>query len=1013
MSNIPGRFRRTSLLLLLACSSISFVFAQNFQTTGTAVWLGDDTYELVNGYTQVGAIWSNQKISLNDPFDFTFYLTSEDPSLPGGTSAPDGMAFVLQNTGQAAMGGVNEGLGYGAIVNPPISPSLAVEVDTWGNCAGPVQDICAGPFAGAHHLAIHQNGVMNPALFAPVVAMAGAPFGVPGGGCRRLRVKWEPSTNSLWVWYNNVQKYAVTHDIINTTFSGQDSVWFGFTAAVGGFAPNDGRHIVSWKSVEILQVDTVVCLGQPINLSSTPGNNPVWTELGGNGGLSCANCPNPVFNPVTFQPSYTYVLEDTNVEGCLIRDTLTILVDTLSPASFAGDTLFACGVDSVLLSGSNPSPGMGLWSVVSGNAVFADPNAPGTWATQLNQGDNVLQWVVSNGVCPADTDEVLITVDLVSVSADAGGPYLVCDADSVQLAAYGMGWWENWTGTGIFANPGDSASWFLNIGPSSTDTIIWHLVGSACPDSTDTTVVVTSPLPTQADAGADQNYCLGQVPNLSGVFPPGSVGNGIWSQVSGPVATIANPGLPNSQVTFTTPGPYVFGWTVSSGVCPDSYDEVTLNVFGNPIVDAGPDSILTCTGRPLPLVGTGPGLLPTWSPPAGFVDPNLSNATFIPSISQYVYFYDQDINGCSATDSIYISVVPGADVNIFDSDFTLCEEDTLNLLGIINNADLWWWSSNSYMSDTLSLTPEIRPLYGLNTYYLTGLDTATQCSFTDSLTITVLDVRINGLPDSLTVCRNESFLLNPIVITLADSIRWTTGGGVTADSLTIQNPNFLASSDGFAVFSVWLGNCSNQDTVWIRVQQITINAEADRDELNLAQEIELTSSVSTLIPASISYFWTGPGYFQCDTCQNTTASNMGNTGGILASGTNNILLIITDRDNGCVDTMIVVTSSDSLIVPNVLTPNGDGINDVLDINYLGVMSYSVMIFDRWGTMVFETTNPLEKWNGKRFNTGSECEVGVYFLVIEIDNDDPARHHIRPNKLTHKGGVKPIPITLLR
>ena len=91
----------------------------------------------------------------------------------------------------------------------------------------------------------------------------------------------------------------------------------------------------------------------------------------------------------------------------------------------------------------------------------------------------------------------------------------------------------------------------------------------------------------------------------------------------------------------------------------------------------------------------------------------------------------------------------------------------------------------------------------------------------------------------------------------------------------------------------------------------------------------------------------------------------------------------------------VVPPFDSLdVVPNIITPNGDGMNDVYTLGYInkngekigGVSNpctdkIKVQIFNRWGTLVFESeTNPIFEWDGTN-KGGSNVANGTYFILI--------------------------------
>ena len=67
-----------------------------------------------------------------------------------------------------------------------------------------------------------------------------------------------------------------------------------------------------------------------------------------------------------------------------------------------------------------------------------------------------------------------------------------------------------------------------------------------------------------------------------------------------------------------------------------------------------------------------------------------------------------------------------------------------------------------------------------------------------------------------------------------------------------------------------------------------------------------------------------------------------------------------------------------LNIPNVFTPNGDGKNDVFLVTGVGMQTYSISIFDRWGKKVFESNDLTSQWDGKI--KGNEAEEGVYFWL---------------------------------
>jgi gliding motility-associated-like protein len=72
-------------------------------------------------------------------------------------------------------------------------------------------------------------------------------------------------------------------------------------------------------------------------------------------------------------------------------------------------------------------------------------------------------------------------------------------------------------------------------------------------------------------------------------------------------------------------------------------------------------------------------------------------------------------------------------------------------------------------------------------------------------------------------------------------------------------------------------------------------------------------------------------------------------------------------------------------LPNVFTPNGDNINDLfIPLPYRYVKDVDIKIYDRWGLVMFETTDPDVKWDGTNKDTKSQCPDGVYFYLCTVN-----------------------------
>ena len=76
----------------------------------------------------------------------------------------------------------------------------------------------------------------------------------------------------------------------------------------------------------------------------------------------------------------------------------------------------------------------------------------------------------------------------------------------------------------------------------------------------------------------------------------------------------------------------------------------------------------------------------------------------------------------------------------------------------------------------------------------------------------------------------------------------------------------------------------------------------------------------------------------------------------------------------------------SYTLPNVITPNGDGFNDVFEPKVTGlslITGAKTVIFNRWGNILWDTDDPLIQWDGKSKQTNMDCPSGTYFYITDI------------------------------
>ncbi|MDP4764038.1 MAG: gliding motility-associated C-terminal domain-containing protein, partial [Salibacteraceae bacterium] len=165
-------------------------------------------------------------------------------------------------------------------------------------------------------------------------------------------------------------------------------------------------------------------------------------------------------------------------------------------------------------------------------------------------------------------------------------------------------------------------------------------------------------------------------------------------------------------------------------------------------------------------------------------------------------------------------------------------------------------------------------------------------------------------------------------------------------------------------------------------------------------EKELLESI-TLCPGEevvLDAFWEGSSYVWSENVDGALISDsaivvsapLNHQSGSLSDQTGTELYTITITNPPCVRTLsttVIFLSEDScgnacaFSVPNVFTPNQDGVNDAFKIsNSCGSQSFRFSIYNRWGTLIHSGTESIAYWDGT--SNGAFVNSGVYFVIIE-------------------------------
>lgn len=194
-----------------------FSFNENeFVITGDASVVDENIIRLTQAVgNQGGFIWSQNLVNFEQDFSLEaeLFLGNQD-------FGADGIAFVIQSISndQGSYGG---GIGYSGI-----SPSVAIEFDTWWNSGNdPIQE---------DHIAVIANGEPEsmPAhsAYVPFTSV----YNLEDGNWHPISIIWDGSEKNLSLFLNDSLIFSSNLDIPNLFFEGNSNLYWGFTAATGG-----------------------------------------------------------------------------------------------------------------------------------------------------------------------------------------------------------------------------------------------------------------------------------------------------------------------------------------------------------------------------------------------------------------------------------------------------------------------------------------------------------------------------------------------------------------------------------------------------------------------------------------------------------------------------------------------------------------------------------------------------------------------------------------------------------
>ncbi|WP_250631141.1 PKD domain-containing protein [Rhodoflexus caldus] len=443
----------------------------------------------------------------------------------------------------------------------------------------------------------------------------------------------------------------------------------------------------------ITATQTTVCADVATNLGTVTLNGTVpvsgtgtWTRTGGTGSAAAMNITlggtGNSQATVSGLGVGTHIFQWTLDNGICGTSAATITITVASPIVDIGPDQTICtnpsGTADFTLTGPVPVLGTTSWQRVggtgSGSVIISTSGVSGSVATVtgMGPGTHIIRYTITGSPCGTIQDEVILTV--VPSTISAGSDQTLClptgaNTTDVILTGtvpiVGTGNWLRVGGTGSgspvlnVSGPGNSQVSITGMG-AGTHIFEYSITGSPCAPAAARVTITVANSASPAGAGADQNLCNTTTGTLSAI--PAVGGTGRWTQVSGPnTASIANPLQANTPITGLVPGTYVFRWSITGGSCPDSFDDVTVNV-AEP-ANAGPDKAL-CQATSVTMAANSPvngrGLWQQISGPnAARIEEPTNPRTVIAGLRPGTYTFRWTItgNGCpESSDDVVVTV---------------------------------------------------------------------------------------------------------------------------------------------------------------------------------------------------------------------------------------------------------------------------------------------------------------------------------------------------------------------
>ncbi len=350
-----------------------------------------------------------------------------------------------------------------------------------------------------------------------------------------------------------------------------------------------------------------------------------------------------------------------------------------------------------------------------------------------------------------------------------------------------------------------------------------------------------------------------------------------------------------------------------------------------------------------------------------------------PQITTLYSVQVMDANGCNAgTQAITVNVNPPLAV-VASNQLVICEGDPAQISALASGGNggpyNYSWNQGAISGSSNSVSP-----VNDSTFVVMVTDDCGTPPAYDSVQISVYPLpEVAFLPNEIHGCAPVNAIFNNYSVAPAGSnYFWNLGD---QSSSTEIEPTHLYTQPG--VYNVSLTIVSPEGcTATLSVPRV-VNVFGFPSAGFSQSSTEITISNPGI---SFSDESTDAVYWEWDFGDGSPTSFEPNpVHEYLDSGTY-VIRQIVHSSGGCADTLyntLRVEMEFIIYVPNVFTPNGDGVNDTFIAKGIGYTDFSLWILDRWGKKIYHSNNRYIPWDGTYYGNGNQCQADVYEWVLDV------------------------------